>query len=89
MAYVINDNCVSCGTCAGECPVGAISEGDGKYEIDPSACIECGACTYICPGRLHLVQAFRAGKQKINNARAAAKAAAEKAAKAAAAKKEG
>ena len=51
-------------------------------------CIECGACTYICPGRLHLVQTFRAGKQKINNARSAAKAAAEKAAKAAEAKKE-
>ena len=29
MAYVITDGCVSCGTCAGECPVGAISEGDG------------------------------------------------------------
>lgn len=26
MAYVITDGCVSCGTCAGECPVGAISE---------------------------------------------------------------
>ncbi len=56
-------------------------------------CIECGSCAYICPGRLHLVQAFRAGKQRINNAKAAAKAAAEKAAKkeqeAAAAKKEG
>ena len=24
MAYVINDSCVSCGTCAGECPVNAI-----------------------------------------------------------------
>ncbi|MBO5228213.1 MAG: 4Fe-4S binding protein, partial [Lachnospiraceae bacterium] len=23
MAYVINDGCVSCGACAGECPVGA------------------------------------------------------------------
>lgn len=51
-------------------------------------CMECGACTYICPGRLHLVQTFRAGKQKINNAKAAAKAAAEAAAKAAEAKKE-
>jgi len=30
MAYVITDACVSCGTCEGECPVGAISAGDGK-----------------------------------------------------------
>ena len=30
MAHVISDECVSCGTCEGECPVGAISEGDGK-----------------------------------------------------------
>ena len=44
MAYVINGSCVSCGACAGECPVGAISEGDGKYVIDAGACIECGAC---------------------------------------------
>ena len=34
MAYVISDECVACGTCAGECPVEAISEGDGKYVID-------------------------------------------------------
>ena len=33
MAHVISDECVSCGSCEGECPVGAISEGDGKYEI--------------------------------------------------------
>ena len=39
MAYVITDGCVSCGTCAGECPVGAISEGDGKYVIDADSCI--------------------------------------------------
>ena len=39
MAYVINDTCVSCGSCAGECPVNAISQGDGKYEIDADACI--------------------------------------------------
>lgn len=49
MAYVINDGCVSCGTCAAQCPVEAISEGDGKYEIDASTCISCGACAGVCP----------------------------------------
>lgn len=49
MAYVITDTCVSCGACAGGCPVGATSEGDGKYEIDAAACIDCGACAGTCP----------------------------------------
>ena len=49
MAFVINDGCVSCGACAGACPVGAISEGDGKYEIDADTCISCGACAGTCP----------------------------------------
>ena len=49
MALVINVGCVSCGACAGECPVGAISEGDGKYEINPDMCVECGACAATCP----------------------------------------
>ena len=35
MAYVISDDCISCGTCEGECPVGAISMGADHYEIDP------------------------------------------------------
>ena len=49
MAYVINDGCVSCGACASECPVGAISEGDGKYVIDADTCIDCGTCAGVCP----------------------------------------
>lgn len=36
MAYVISGDCISCGNCKETCPVGAISEGDGKYEIDPA-----------------------------------------------------
>ena len=28
MAYVIGDDCIACGTCQGECPVEAISEGE-------------------------------------------------------------
>ena len=49
MAYVINDSCISCGACAAQCPVNAIAEGDGKYEIDAATCIDCGACEGGCP----------------------------------------
>ena len=49
MAYVISDSCVSCGTCAGECPVNAISQGDGQYVIDADTCISCGTCAGVCP----------------------------------------
>ena len=42
MAYVIGDDCIACGTCQGECPVEAISEGE-KYSI------ECGTCASVCP----------------------------------------
>jgi ferredoxin len=48
MAYVIGDDCVACGTCIDECPVGAISEGE-KYSIDPEQCTECGTCADACP----------------------------------------
>ena len=49
MAYVINDECIACGACAADCPVDAISEGDGKFVIDADTCISCGACAENCP----------------------------------------
>ncbi len=49
MAHVISDECISCGTCEGECPVSCISAGDGKYVIDADACIDCGSCASVCP----------------------------------------
>ena len=49
MAYKITDACIGCGACAAECPVGCISEADGKFVIDESACIGCGACAGSCP----------------------------------------
>lgn len=44
MAFVIGDACVACGACEAQCPVGAISMGDGKFEIDADKCISCGSC---------------------------------------------
>jgi len=48
MAYKISDDCIACGTCIDECPMGAISEGE-KYSIDPDVCTECGTCADVCP----------------------------------------
>ncbi len=49
MAHKINDECISCGACALECPVEAISEGDDIYVIDAELCTDCGSCVDICP----------------------------------------
>ena len=49
MAFKITDACVSCGTCAENCPVEAISAGDGIYVIAADVCVDCGTCVANCP----------------------------------------
>ena len=49
MAYNITDACVKCGSCAENCPVEAISEGEDKYVIDADVCVSCGTCVDNCP----------------------------------------
>jgi ferredoxin len=48
MAYVIGEECVACGTCAEECPVEAIQEGE-PYVINDEKCTDCGSCSEVCP----------------------------------------
>jgi ferredoxin len=49
MAYVISDECISCGSCTDSCPASAIALGADHYEIDPENCLDCGACSSSCP----------------------------------------
>ena len=49
MTHKITDDCTSCGACAPDCPVEAISEGDDIYKIDSSLCTDCGDCASTCP----------------------------------------
>ena len=49
MAYVISSDCISCGSCAGACPLEIISMGAEHYEIDADQCVECGSCAEQCP----------------------------------------
>ena len=49
MSHVINEECVSCGACEAECPLGAISQGESYYVIDADSCVDCGACASACP----------------------------------------
>ncbi|MFW6150209.1 MAG: YfhL family 4Fe-4S dicluster ferredoxin [Chloroflexota bacterium] len=55
MAYMITEDCISCGACEPECPNQAISEGDAIFVINPDKCTECvGAyessrCAEVCP----------------------------------------
>jgi ferredoxin len=49
MAYKISNECVSCGACAPNCPVEAISQGESQYVIDAGKCVDCGSCAEVCP----------------------------------------
>ncbi len=42
------EDCVGCGTCARNCPVGAISM-DALAQADPEKCINCMRCVSLCP----------------------------------------
>jgi len=55
MAYIITDECISCGACEEECKNEAIKEGETIYVIDPAKCTECigwfesPKCAEVCP----------------------------------------
>ena len=50
MAYVISDECVSCGNMRKANVLQKLSrQGDEHYVIDADACLDCGTCADACP----------------------------------------
>lgn len=49
MLHHINSECITCGACLKECPVGAIEPGSRCYTIQDSVCLDCSACVPVCP----------------------------------------
>lgn len=45
---IAQDGCAECGTCASECPTGAISF-DNLKEVNQALCIGCMRCVSVCP----------------------------------------
>ena len=53
----------------------AMYTGDAEdvMAVDLMDCIECGCCAYTCPAGVPLVLGFRAAKQRVRDAQAAAR----------------
>jgi len=76
---VEHPTCIRCGKCVSVCPMhltpvylnmyATAGRLDEAAELGMLDCIECGCCSYECPGRLYLVQTFRAAKQRIQEER--------------------
>lgn len=52
-----NNKCNACGTCANECPTGAIPKKRLK-RADKSLCMGCMRCVYVCPQNARDISSF-------------------------------
>lgn len=49
-AQVLKSECVACGTCTTECPMGAIKIVAGVFaEVEQNKCVGCAKCEKVCP----------------------------------------
>jgi len=55
MAYKITQECLACGVCMDECPIGAVKKVD-VYVIDAKLCNNCGICDEVCPSEAIVIE---------------------------------
>lgn len=66
-----DENCVKCGICAEQCPLGAIPM-DEPDKTNPDLCINCMRCVEVCPQKCRALPApFVAGATKMLSEKAA------------------
>ena len=68
-------SCIRCGKCLTVCPMNlqplylyryqVAGDLEALKRLNLTDCIECGCCDYACPGKLPLVERFRAGKREL------------------------
>ena len=81
--YVEDPQCLRCGKCIEACPMQLMpvmmyksmltNDVEEMKATNIMDCIECGCCAFACPACVPLVLGFRAAKQRIRDAAAAAK----------------
>lgn len=50
---IIGKQCVACGRCVRECPLGALSIYKGlRARVEAQRCVGCGKCEKVCPAAI-------------------------------------
>ena len=61
------DNCISCGKCNRECPMGIrVSDLIKEGQIKSAECIQCGVCIDSCPKKVLSYGILEGGKKNGN-----------------------
>jgi MinD superfamily P-loop ATPase len=67
VAFIEQNNCISCGKCLDVCRFDAISVKKKLYVVDPLSCEGCGYCARVCPNHTIVNKERLAGKWFISN----------------------
>lgn len=55
-AVVKKNECVACGSCVSQCPIGAVYIKNGSYaQIECERCVGCGKCKSVCPASIIVI----------------------------------